>query len=41
MTSGVRVSLDLDIRSRVVAAGIGYDDGEVRLNGGVLEVKGT
>jgi hypothetical protein len=40
MQTGVRVSFDRDIRASVVAADLGRQSGEVRLDNGVLEVKG-
>jgi len=38
--TGVRVSFDRDIRATVVAADLGRHSGEVRLENGVIEVKG-
>jgi len=38
--TGVRVSLDLRIRSNVVAGGIGAGERNLELRGGVVEVKG-
>jgi len=40
MFTGVRVSLDLRIRSTVVAGGIGIGERDLELRGGVVEVKG-
>ena len=40
LLSGVRVSIDTGIRAMVVAADLGRNDREVRLPGGVIEVKG-
>lgn len=38
--TGVRVSLDLHIRSSVVAGGLGFGERDLELRGGVVEVKG-
>jgi len=38
--TGVRVSLDCNIRSTVVDRSLGYTERELRLQGGVIEVKG-
>jgi len=38
--TGIRVSLDYNIRSTVVVPGLGRGDRELRLLGGVIEVKG-
>jgi hypothetical protein len=40
MQTGVRVSFDRDIRASVVAADLGRQSGDIRLDNGVLEVKG-
>lgn len=40
MLTGVRVSLDYNIRSTMVAPELGYRERELRLTGGVIEVKG-
>jgi len=40
MMTGVRVCLDYDIRSTFVARQLGYGERELRLRGGVIEVKG-
>lgn len=40
MSTGVRVSLDYNIRSTLVAPGLGYRERELPLRGGVVEVKG-
>ena len=40
MLTGIRVSLDYDIRSSMVAPELGYRERELRLPGGVIEVKG-
>ena len=40
MQTGQRVSFDNDIRATVVAADLGRKTGEVRLENGVIEVKG-
>ncbi len=40
MVTGVRVSLDYDIRSTLVAREFGYEDRGLPLKGGVVEVKG-
>ena len=40
MQTGVRVSLDYDIRAQAVAIELGRREREVRLPGGVIEVKG-
>ena len=40
MLTGMRVSLDLGIRSTMVAPELGYCEGELRLPGGIIEVKG-
>ena len=40
MFTGVRVSLDLRIRSTVVAGGLGIGERGLELRGGVVEVKG-
>lgn len=40
MATGIRVSLDYDIRSSLVAPGLGSGEKWLRLPGGVIEVKG-
>lgn len=40
MTTGMRVSLDTNIRSTVVNRSLGYGERELPLAGGVIEVKG-
>ena len=40
MQTGVRISLDYDIRSSMVARELGHGEQELRLRGGVIEVKG-
>jgi len=40
MFTGVRVCLDHNIRSTLVARELGYGERELRLQGGVIEVKG-
>jgi len=40
MLTGVRVSLDCTIQSSMVNRGLGYGERELRLPGGVIEVKG-
>jgi len=40
MLTGMRVSFDCNIGSSVVAPGLGYGERELRLRGGVVEVKG-
>ncbi len=40
MTTGIRVSFDYNIRSSVVAPELGYRERELKLQGGVIEVKG-
>jgi len=40
MQTGVRVSFDYDIKASVVAWELGKRDGEIRLQGSVIEVKG-
>ncbi len=40
MLTGVRVSFDSDIRATVVAPELGRQEREIRLTGGVIEVKG-
>jgi len=40
MSTGVRVSFDYNIRSSVVALELGHRERELRLQGGVIEVKG-
>ena len=39
--TGVRVTLDSNIRSSVVARELGYGERELRLQGAVIEIKGT
>ncbi len=38
--TGVRVSFDYDIRASIVNTSLGIHEGEIRLTGGVIEVKG-
>jgi hypothetical protein len=40
LLTGVRVNLDCSIRSTVVNRSLGYGEGELKLAGGVIEVKG-
>ena len=40
MSTGMRVSLDFNIRSSVVAPELGHGEQELKLKGGVIEVKG-
>ena len=40
MLTGTRVSFDYSIRSSMVAPELGYGERELRLRGGVIEVKG-
>lgn len=40
MLTGMRVSLDLNIRSTLLQPGLGYAEGEIWLPGGVVEIKG-
>ena len=40
MLTGIRVSFDYNIRSSMVAPELGYGERELRLQGGVIEVKG-
>lgn len=40
MLTGTRVSFDQNIRSSVVTPGLGYGERELRLQGGVIEIKG-
>lgn len=40
MLTGMRVSFDYNIRSSVVTPELGYGERELRLQGGVIEVKG-
>jgi len=40
MYTGMRVSFDYNIRSSMVAPELGYGERELRLQGGVIEVKG-
>ena len=40
MTTGIRVSFDYNIRSSMVAPELGYRERELKLQGGVIEVKG-
>jgi hypothetical protein len=40
ISTGTRVSFDYDIRSSMVAPELGYGERELRLKGGVIEVKG-
>lgn len=41
LSSGIRVSLDFDIRGRAIASEIGGTNRSVRLAGAVIEIKGT
>lgn len=41
MTTGMRVSLDIKIRSSMVAPDIGYGEQALELKGGVIEIKGA
>jgi hypothetical protein len=41
MSTGMRVSLDLNIRSSVVTPELGYGERELKIKGGVIEVKGA
>lgn len=40
LLTGMRVNLDYDIRSTIVDRSLGYGEGELKLAGGVIEVKG-
>ena len=40
ISTGIRVSLDYDIRSSMVARELGFGERELKLQGGVIEVKG-
>lgn len=40
ISTGIRVSLDYNIRSTVVVPGLGRGERELRLQGGIIEVKG-
>jgi hypothetical protein len=39
--TGARVSVDYDIRSTMVARELGYGERDLKLRGGVLEIKGS
>jgi hypothetical protein len=41
MSTGIRVSFDYNIRSSLVASELGHEKRELRLQGGVIEVKGS
>jgi len=41
MQTGMRVTLDCNIRSTIVNRTLGYDERELKLAGGVIEIKGT